>query len=98
MERRKYVFFWVFPRRLNANNRRFGTLYQFHLPLKMEPIQCSETSAISIQTSGKHPKENILYFTHGESLKSRILSELYTTPRTWADPKIVGKLIHSIGE
>jgi hypothetical protein len=54
----KYDFFWVFPRRLSANGRRFGTLYRFHLqmqvkeefffdlPLKMKPIQCSETSAI----------------------------------------------------
>jgi hypothetical protein len=79
----QYVFFWVFPRRLSANSRRFGTLYQFHLQrqvyevyfidlsLKMEPIQCTETSAISTQTPGKHPKENILHLTHGESLKSR---------------------------
>jgi hypothetical protein len=29
--------------------------------LKMEPIECSETSAISTQTPGKHPKENILH-------------------------------------
>jgi hypothetical protein len=27
--------------------------------LKMEPIECSKTSAISTQTPGKHPKENI---------------------------------------
>jgi hypothetical protein len=121
--------FWVFPRRLSVNSRRFGTLYRFHLqpgnhccknsrkrdghriqhsdpthtrlvylhppnhpqpathlpigsatdlvryklphtsqtqsyfidlPLKMEPIQCSETSAVSTQTPGKHPKENIV--------------------------------------
>jgi hypothetical protein len=26
-----YVFFWVFPRRLNYICRRFGTLYLFHL-------------------------------------------------------------------
>jgi hypothetical protein len=34
-------------------------------------IEGSETSAISNQTPGKHPKENILYIKHGESLKSR---------------------------
>jgi hypothetical protein len=35
----KYDFFWVFPRRLSANSRRFGTLYQFHLQrqVKEEP-------------------------------------------------------------
>jgi hypothetical protein len=69
----KYDFFWVFPRRLGANSRRFGTLYEFHLqkqvkeefffdlPLKMEPIQCSETSAISTEMPGKHPKEIIFH-------------------------------------
>jgi hypothetical protein len=41
------------------------------LPLKMEPIQCSETSAIRTETPGKHPKEIIFHLTHGESLKSR---------------------------
>jgi hypothetical protein len=74
----KYDFFWVFPRRLSANSRRFGTLYRFHLQrkaffdlhLKIEQIQCSETSAISTETPGKHPKE-IFHLTHGESLKSR---------------------------
>jgi hypothetical protein len=64
----KYVFFWVFPRRLSANSRRFETLYRFHLqrqvnevdlPLKMGPTQCSETSDFSTQTPGIHPKETI---------------------------------------
>jgi hypothetical protein len=27
----QYVFFWVIPRRLIYNCRRFGTLYLFHL-------------------------------------------------------------------
>jgi hypothetical protein len=30
------------------------------MPMKMEPIEGSETSAISTQAPGKHPKENIL--------------------------------------
>jgi hypothetical protein len=34
--------------------------YCIDLPKKMEPIEGSETSAISTQTPGKHPKENIL--------------------------------------
>jgi hypothetical protein len=68
-----YVFFWVFPRRLIVVCRRFGTLYRFHLqgagcrvlyiqPLKMEPIEGSETSAYNNQ---------IIDSKHGESLKSR---------------------------
>jgi hypothetical protein len=39
--------------------------------MKMEQIECSETSAIINQTPGNHPKEDILYSKHGESLKSR---------------------------
>ena len=55
-----FVFFWVIPRRLICICRRFGTLYQFHLqrPLKMEQIECSETSAYINHTPGNHPKEN----------------------------------------
>jgi hypothetical protein len=33
-----------------------------HLPMKMEPIEDSETSAFKTQTPGKYPKENILHF------------------------------------
>jgi hypothetical protein len=45
--------------------------YSIDLPLKMELIVCSETSAISTQTPGKHPKENILHsiYKFGFSLK-----------------------------
>jgi hypothetical protein len=63
-----YVFFWVIPRRLNFISRRFRTLY---LPMKMEQIECSETSAYKIQTLGNHPEENIQHTEHGESLKSK---------------------------
>jgi hypothetical protein len=37
--------------------------------MNMDLIEGSETSAISTQTPGKHPKENILHIKHGESLK-----------------------------
>jgi hypothetical protein len=40
-------------------------------------LECSETSAIINQTPGNHPKEDILYSKHGESLKSRTL---YSVP------------------
>ena len=32
----------------------------YHLPMKMEQIECSETSAYIIQTQGNYPKENII--------------------------------------
>jgi hypothetical protein len=65
-----YVLFWVIPRRLNFIRRRFGILYLFHLhrqegelfnflPMKMEQIEYSETSAYKIQTPGNYPEENI---------------------------------------
>jgi hypothetical protein len=44
------------------------------LPRKMEQIECSETSAIINQTPGNHPKEDILYSKHDESLKSRMVN------------------------
>jgi len=40
-------------------------------PMKMEPIEGSETSAIINQTPGNYPKRNLLYSVHGESLKSK---------------------------
>jgi len=42
------------------------------ISMKMELIEGSETSAISIVTPGNYPKENILHIEHGESLKSRV--------------------------
>jgi hypothetical protein len=35
--------------------------------MKMELTECSEMSAISTQTLGKHPKDNILHIKPGES-------------------------------
>ena len=45
--------------------------YFIHLPMKMEPIVSSETSAIKTQTPGNYPKRDKLYLEHGESLKTR---------------------------
>jgi hypothetical protein len=82
------VFFWAIPQRLNFVCRRFGTLYLFHLPrqevklftflpMKMEQIECSETSAYKVQTSGNYPEENIQHTENGESLKSRVFQITY---------------------
>ena len=43
-----------------------------HLPMKMEPTEGSETSAIRTKTPENYPKENILHTEHGKSLKSRM--------------------------
>jgi hypothetical protein len=32
------------------------------LPMKMEQIECSETSAYKIQRPGNHPEENIQHY------------------------------------
>ena len=50
--------------------------------MKMEQIECSETSAYIIQTPGNYPKENIIYSEHGESLKSRKAQYEFTTLRS----------------
>ena len=38
--------------------------YFIHLPVKMEPIVSSETSAIRSQTPGNYPKRNNLHNLH----------------------------------
>jgi hypothetical protein len=70
-----WIAFWVFPRHLSIKSRCFRTLCRFHLQqvvkLKMEPTQCSETSAFNTQTPGKYPENNSSLLQHDESLKSR---------------------------
>jgi len=44
------------------------------LPMKMEPIVSSETSAIKSQTPGNYPKRNKLHLQHGESLRTSFFS------------------------
>jgi len=48
-------------------------VYFIHLPMKMEPIVSTETSAIRTQTPGNYPKRNKLHLEHGESLKTTII-------------------------
>jgi hypothetical protein len=68
------LIFWVVPRRVVFNSRRFGTLCLFHLhihsPMTMELIQSSETSAIRYHTPVKNPKHYTQHLEHSESLKS----------------------------
>ena len=59
------------PVRYKYTTQSHPLSYFIHLPMKMELIQGSETSAISFVTPGNYPKENILHTGHGESLKSR---------------------------
>jgi hypothetical protein len=42
------------------------------MPMKMEQIECSVTSAYKIQTPGNHPEENKQRTEQGESLKSAV--------------------------
>ena len=50
-----------------------------HLPMKMEPIRSSETSAIKTQTPGNYPKRIILQLKYGEAWKQDWYSILATT-------------------
>jgi hypothetical protein len=47
--------------------------------MKMEQIECSETSAHKIQTPGNYPGENIQHTEHGESLKSKMHHCMFVT-------------------
>ena len=42
------------------------------MPIKMEQIVSSETSAIRTQTPGNYPKRNNLHLEHGESLRTSV--------------------------
>jgi len=53
-------------------HRQVNEVYFIHLPMKMEPIVSSETSAIRTQSPGNYPKRNKLHLEHGESLKTRM--------------------------
>ena len=44
------------------------------MPMKMERIESSKTSALKAQMPGDYPKNTIRHSTHGESLKSRYIS------------------------
>jgi hypothetical protein len=64
--------------------------------MKMEQIECSETSAYKIQTPGNHPEENIQRTEHGENLKSnmfigvRIIKEMPGSVGSGTPPCIAG--------
>ena len=59
--------------------------YFIHLPMKMEPIVSSETSAIRTQTPGNYPKGNKLHLEHGESLKTRLYFKCLSTNASYTE-------------
>jgi len=69
-------FGW-FPSAWIFQCRHFGTLCLSQVvwtcPHDLWQTECSETSALKIQTPGNHPKERIQHSQHGASLKSRII-------------------------
>ena len=76
--------FWVIPRRLSSNCRRFGTHYRFHLhrqvsyfiglPMKMEPIVSSETKVYGYSFQALYISRSL---PHGLAWQA-------TQGRTWA--------------
>ena len=63
--------------------------YFIHLPMKMEPIASSETSAIRTQTPGNYPKRNNLHLEHGKSLKTRRIQVVYCLMMHQTQRKII---------
>ena len=113
---RYFVPFWVIPRRLRSNSRRFGTHCRFHLhrqvngvlhyfihlPMKMEPIVSSETSAIRHQTSRNYPKKEQITFKIRRKLGYKNLENLSRLLNTFlflAPPPVdLGLLIHEVSK
>ena len=74
----KQVTFSARRKSINISRTILPLTYFIHLPMKMEPIVSSETSAIRTRTPGNYPKRNKLRLEHGESLKTRI-NKLFVT-------------------
>jgi hypothetical protein len=62
--------------------------------MKMEQIECSETSAYKIQTPGNHPEENIQHTEHGESLKSKTFLLQHDNARPHTSLKTVEHIVN----
>jgi len=62
----------VFGSKRDEVTGEWRKLHNEELPMKMEPIVISETSAIRTQTPGNYPKRNKLHLEHGESLKTSL--------------------------
>ena len=67
--------------------------YFIHLPMEMEPIVSSETSAIRTQTPGNYPKRNKLHLEHGESLKT---SKIYYFTTEYYEIVVVHSYVSSV--
>jgi hypothetical protein len=75
------VFFLIEQKYGNTTKEQGKIWYIFlftYPPVKIEPRECSETSAFNIQRPGKYPEENLPYLQHGESLKAN--GKIYSLP------------------
>jgi hypothetical protein len=63
--------------------------------MKMEQIECSETSVYKIQTPGNYPEENIQHTEHGESLKSKKHHSAQTSPPEPVRISVVSHVQHA---
>ena len=60
-------------------------VYFIHLPMKMEPIVSSETSAIKSQTPGNYPKRNKLDLFLNSKFKNDIRTQRCVYITLWRD-------------
>jgi hypothetical protein len=56
--------------------------------MMMEQTVCSETSAFKIQTPVNYPEESIQHSEHGESLKSKMISQLLAVAAVISAPTL----------
>jgi hypothetical protein len=71
-----------------------SSIILIHLPMRMEPTESSETSAINVTwTPGTYPKDKKLQLEHGESLKSRISFLVFQRNFSLGDKPILQHLL-----
>ena len=84
-----YIYTYIYNVYIYIPRTILPLTYFIDLPMKMEPIVSSETSAIRTQTPGNYPKRNELHLEHGESLKIRITIVVTFTLKNTFLPKLV---------
>ena len=73
-----YTYIYIYIYTYIPRYKVYTYLYT-HLPMKLETIECSETSEYKIETPGNYPEESIQHSEHGETFKSRKQTSMLPT-------------------
>ena len=81
----------VFLMRSFSNRRICLVVYFIHLPMKMEPIVSSETSAIRTQKPGNYPKRNKLQLYYNCQYAKTVTTWVTSSCRVYLNKVLIGR-------